>query len=1056
MPNSLNNFGTAVGAPEIATQQRLIELFEQNLHYTYLGDLSEEENQNIRTADLGLYLTKCGYSAENVNGAIAQLHEAANDLSEGLYKANKDVYSLLRYGVKVQQTDGSYETVKLIDFGDPTANDFAVAEEVTVSFGDYTKRPDLVIYVNGIALGVIELKKASVTVMNGICQNINNQGAMFIKRFFTTMQLVCAGNSSEGLRYGTVETAAKFYLEWKHDGYDKRDDEKEPEDEPLEQAAAQFAEKLDRQVYEMFSPRRFLEIVRNFVIFDKGKKKLCRYTQFYGIRRALKRLKKNEGGIIWHSQGSGKSLTMVWLSKLVIERDTEARVLIVTDRDELDDQIEKLYLGVDEGIVRTKSCKHLLDILNDTAGGRLVCSLIHKFGHRGKSEEEASEADYEKYLAELKASLPADFSVKGHLTVFVDECHRTQSGKLHQAMKAIMPDAQFIGFTGTPLLKKDKKTSLEVFGPYIHTYKFPEAVRDRVVLDLRYEARDIPQDVTAQTQIDAWFESKTQGLNDRAKAKLKEKWATMQKVYSSKDRLARIVEDIIFDFTTKPRLMDGAGNAMLVADSIYTACKFYELFLSHNFMGCAVISSYTPSPSDVATDAVAVDENTEAQEKFNTYLKMIGIDPGDDHKAVAKKLEDFEKEAKREFVEEPAKMKVLIVVDKLLTGFDAPKCTYLYLDKHMQDHGLFQAICRVNRLDNESKDFGYIVDYQKLFGDLQSSLEMYSSEVFKGYDKEDVEGLVKDIVKDADAHFRETLDSLEALCEGVEPPAKGPQYRKYFCGEGELTAEQTAEYAQRRSKLYALVGTLARAYAQLKPRMDDAGVSESDRQMYEKRVTFFLELKNDIGQTSGDFLDLRPYEPGMRYLIDTYINASESEKLNILDDFTLLDFIVGKEKDADESEPSDEDKDSVAETIENNATKELIRRRTLNPAFYEKMSAVLKKLMDDRKAGVLAYKDLLDEYRKLAESLKNPQDDAHYPPAIAAEKNPLLNALYDNFGEDEELAINLNNAILGTKIPGFQFNPAAMNQIKGALFEILQDEAKVEQAFDILVAQEEA
>lgn len=1056
MNNALNNHGTAVGAPEIATQQRIIELFRQGLHYKYLGDLSEEENQNIRPDDLSLYLTRTGYTAENINKAVAQLREAANDLSQGLYKANKDVYALLRYGVKIQQADGGYETVKLINFDNPESNDFSIAEEVTVSFGDYTKRPDLVIYVNGIALGIIELKKASVTVMNGICQNINNQGAMFIKRFFTTMQLVCAGNSSEGLRYGTVETSAKFYLEWKHDRYDKCDTEKEPEDALIEQAAAQYAEKLDSQVYEMFSPRRFLEIVRNFVIFDKGNKKLCRYTQFYGIRRALKRLGKNEGGIIWHSQGSGKSLTMVWLSKLVIEADAEARVLIVTDRDELDDQIEKLYLGVDEGIVRTKSCQHLLEVLNDPAGGRLICSLIHKFGHRGKSSDEASEADYAKYLAELKASLPAGFSVKGRLTVFVDECHRTQSGKLHQAMKAIMPDAKFIGFTGTPLLKKDKKTSLEVFGPYIHTYKFPEAVQDHVVLDLRYEARDIPQDVTAQTQIDAWFETKTRGLNDRAKAKLKAKWATMQKVYSSKDRLARIVEDIILDFNTKPRLMDGEGNAMLVADSIYTACKFYELFLSHGFTGCAVISSYAPSPSDVATDAVAVDENTEAQEKFNTYLKMIGINPGDDHKSVSKKLEDFEKEAKRKFVEEPAQMKVLIVVDKLLTGFDAPKCTYLYLDKHMQDHGLFQAICRVNRLDNESKDFGYIIDYQKLFGDLRSSLEMYSSEVFKGYDKEDVDGLVKDIVQQADTHFRQTLDSLEALCDGVEPPAKGPQYRKYFCGSGELTPEETAGYAQRRSKLYALVGTLVRAFAQLKPRMTEAGISAADQETYERRVTFFLELRNDIGQASGDYLDLRPYEPGMRYLIDIYINAGESEKINVLDDFTLLDFIVDKETDVEEDEPDKEEQDSVAETIENNATKELVRRRALNPAFYEKMSEVLKKIIEDRKAGVIAYKDLLDQYRKIAEAMRHSGDDGHYPPVIANEKNPLLNALYDNFGEDENLALNLHHAILGSKIPGFQFNPAATNLVKGALYEILQDEDAVEKAFNILVAQEES
>ena len=455
------------------------------------------------------------------------------------------------------------------------------------------------------------------------------------------------------------------------------------------------------------------------LIYDKGIKKICRYNQFYAIKRTQKRLAKQRGGIIWHTQGSGKTLTMVWLSKWILAncKKENPRVLIVTDRDELDEQIEKTYIGVDEKITRTKSCDDLLQKLN-SYDDSLLCSLVHKFGRRGG---EATESDYSKYIDELRKALPSGFKAKGKIFVFVDECHRTQSGKLHAAMQAIMPEAIFIGFTGTPLLKKDKKTSIEVFGTYIHSYKFNEAVRDGVILDLRYEYRDIPQDITAHDRIDQWFDVKTRTLSSRAKAKLKEKWANMQKIYSSRSRLQRIAWDIVQDFDLKPRLMDGNGNAILVADSIYTACKYYEAFQQLDFKKCAIISSYTPQAGDLRTDTVSADDETETFEKYDIYLRMLGFNPDNlpEKISIRKKVEEFEKEAKEKFINEPANMKLLIVVDKLLTGFDAPPCTYLYIDKNMQDHGLFQAICRVNRLDGDTKEFGYIVDYKQLFGDFK-------------------------------------------------------------------------------------------------------------------------------------------------------------------------------------------------------------------------------------------------------------------------------------------------------------------------------------------------
>ena len=450
-----------IGDSERKTQNRAVRFFCEKLHYTNLGNLHDSENSNIMRDRLQAWLIKQGYSEKLAANAINLLVKVSGNLQQGLYHANKEVYSLLKYGAKVKETaDQPPKTVYFINFADAEKNDFCIAEEVTV-IGGNTKRPDLVIYVNGIALAVIELKKSSVSVSDGIRQNLTNQRANFIEKFFTTMQFCMAGNDSEGLRYGTLLTPEKHYLEWKEDGFHQFPEERDETDIQIEDVCKTIPNKLDMQLYAMFCKKRFLDLVHNFVIFDRGIKKVCRYNQYYAIKRAQHRLfDKQRGGIVWHTQGSGKSLTMVWLSKWILENDPNARVLIVTDREELDAQIEKNYKGVDENIVRTKSGKDLLERLN-AYDDRLLCSLIQKFGKR---DSDSTEQDYQKYVEELEASLPTGFQAKGDLYVFVDECHRTQSGKLHAAMKAILPKAIFIGFTGTPLLKEDKETSLKIFG----------------------------------------------------------------------------------------------------------------------------------------------------------------------------------------------------------------------------------------------------------------------------------------------------------------------------------------------------------------------------------------------------------------------------------------------------------------------------------------------------------------------------------------------------------------------------------------------------------------
>ncbi len=1025
---------------EKVTQNRVIKFFVDKLHYTYLGDLHDSENSNIMQERLYAYLTgKGGYSDKLARRAIDELVRTAGNLQHGLYDANKEVYRLLKYGAKVIEEAGDApKTVFFIDFNDITKNDFAVAEEVTV-VGENTKRPDLVVYVNGIALAVIELKRSSVSVAEGIRQNLTNQKAHFIEKFFTTMQFCMAGNDSEGLRYGTLLTPEKHYYEWKEDEFAEFAHERNETDVLIEEKSKIIEYPLDKQIFALFYKKRFLDLIHNFIIFDKGNKKVCRYNQYYAIKRAQYRLSKEKhGGIIWHTQGSGKTLTMIWLSKWILANNPNARVLIVTDREELDDQIEKAFKGVDENIIRTKSGENLVNIINSYEH-RLICSLIHKFGKKGN---EATDKDIDKYIDDIKKDLPQNYSVKGDFVVLVDECHRTQSGKLHAAMKTVIPDGIFIGFTGTPLLKKDKKTSLETFGGYIHTYKFDQAVRDGVILDLRYECRDVSQEIKSQDKIDTWFEVKTKVLTPRAQAKLKSMWATMQNIFSSRSRLEKIALDIQFDFETKSRLMDGNGNAMLVAGSVYAACKYYEIFRQIGFKKCAIITSYNPQAGDIRTETVSDEEETETFEKYEIYRKMLN----------GQSVEDFEKEAKRKFIEEPANMKLLIVVNKLLTGFDAPPCTYLYIDKAMHDHELFQAICRVNRLDGESKDFGYVVDYKQLFGDLADAINTYTAGAFEDYDAEDVAGLIKDRTEESKKYFLETLDALDELCEGVAMPHAELDYIHYFCGENGVDLDNDEAFARSREKLYKLVSHLVRAFAEFKPRMDDAGISIVEQAKFDERVNIYIKLREVIGRASGDFLDFKQFEPGMRYLIDNYIVADDAEKIAIFDDFTLLDFILAQE-DKLNNDGESKEQESAAEAIENNIRKKVVQKIVINPAYYSKMSEVLEQLILDRKRGVIAYKQLLAHYLELAKNINTPEKNERYPESIR--KSGAMRAFYDNCGEDEQLAIRLHKAVMTSKMDGFRNNPTKENRIKRELYKILKDEDMVECLYKIVVEQEE-
>ena len=1021
---------TTVGERERRTQERVVAHFRDVLGYRYLGDWTHrEENRNIEEGLLTAWLRRRGHSKKIINRVLYELSKAkAISGSKNLYDANREVYGLLRYGVKVRPGAGEqHRTVRLIDWEHPGENDFAIAEEVTIA-GENRKRPDIVLYVNGIALGILELKRSTVSVSEGIRQNLDNQKKEFIRPFFATVQVIMAGNETEGLRYGVIETPEKYYLRWK---------EASP-DNPLLAELSHICQK-----------DRLLEIIHDFIVFDAGIKKTCRHNQYFGVRAAQESVERREGGIIWHTQGSGKSLIMVWLAKWIREHIPGARVLLVTDRTELDDQIEKVFLGVGESIYRTRSGADLISVLTKESEW-LVCSLIHKFG-RG---DDLSDTDLETYIDGIKKNLPRGFSPKGEFFVFVDECHRTQSGKLHQAMKALLPGATLIGFTGTPLLKVDKQKSIEVFGPYIHTYKYDEAVRDGVVLDLQYEARDIDQNLTSPEKIDQWFDIKTRGLTDAARAELKRRWGTMQKVLSAQDRLEKIAGDILLDMELRDRLRSGRGNALLVTGSIYSACRLFEILQRTDLAGkCAVITSYVPSPSAIRGEETG-EGLTERLRQYGIYRKMLANHFDEPEDTAMYKVEQFETEVKKRFVSEPGQMKLLIVVDKLLTGFDAPPATYLYIDKNMRDHGLFQAICRVNRLDGEDKEYGYIIDYKDLFRSLERSIKDYTGEAFSGFDREDVSGLLKDRLEQGRERLDAALEAVRTLCEPVMPPRDTLAYMRFFCAEDTADPEALRRNERRRNALYRSVASLIRAYANLANEMQDAGYTDAEAKEIRAEVTHYDSVRSEIMRASGDHIDFKLYEPAMRHLLDTYIRAEESVKVSTFDDIPLVQLLLDQGADAVETLPPGirSAPEAVAETIENNVRKLITDESPINPKYYEKMSELLDALIEERRAGALGYREYLATIIDLAEQVGRPGDGARYPETV---NTPGKQALYDNLGEDEAIALAVHEAVTSTKQDGWMHNPIKTRMVRIAIKKVIPDGENLEETLELVKKQRE-
>ena len=921
------------------------------------------------------------------------------------------------------------DQVHLVDWEHPQNNHFALAEEVTLR-GGHERRPDLVLYLNGIAVGVVELKRSSVEIGDGVRQLITNQEEIFNLGFFATVQLVFAGSDSQGLRYGTATTKEEFFVDWK----------------AANTSELAIGALLDRPLAEMCEKSRLLDLIRNFVIFDNGIKKVPRHHQFAGVKAAQERVGKREGGVIWHTQGSGKSILMVLLAKWLLEHDPEARILVVTDRDELDKQIEGVMknagvIGKDSPSPRIQNRAEFVAKLGATAP-RLLCALIHKFDP-----------------TDLNGEPP---QVHGRFYVFVDECHRTQGGDMNKQMKRWMENALFIGFTGTPLLKKDaaKLRTQDIFGTYIHTYKFHEAVADKVVLDLKYEARDVPQRLTSPKDIEDYFTRKTKTLNNFQKAIIRKRWATMEELMSAEERKARIAASIIHDFDTKLRLNDNRGTAILVAGSIYDACHYFRIFLNKPFGEyCGVITSFEPNHNAISREPA----NSDERYKFDTYTKHV-LKNGQTTKA-------YEDEAKRRFIEEPANMKLLIVVSKLLTGFDAPSCSYIYLDNEVHGHNLFQAICRTNRLDGDDKDYGHIVDFKKLFDDVQEAIAVYSSDeldIDEGNGgSNNVE--LKDWLKEGKKQLDAAREALSYLCEPVPLPREMEQFLRYFCGDA-ADPLALAETEPLRITFYKSVASFVRAYADIAQDLSEAGYSDVEAAELQKEVESYGDIRTAIKKHSGEELDIKPFEADMRRLLNTYVQADPAKNLGNLDSMSLTELIVETGiHDAIARKLNEKgklSKNAIAEGIINNVRKNIIRDQLTDPKFYVEMSQLLDDLIAQSRADAAAYEAFLKKAEDLVKSMALKPVGPGIPTVLQGKPEAIT--IFNNLASipsvsfqcplDDEfkaaLALDLDQAMREHAPAGWRGDDTREKQVLNALFPIMfRDREATKAIFEIIYNQ---
>lgn len=899
------------------------------------------------------------FSDTNIHQAIRDLDEP---LTNGLVKANEAIYETLLHGRSYTEflPDGSKKsfTIQYIDWNHIENNVFHVAEEFEVERmdGRGNVRPDIVLFVNGIPFGVIECKRASISVKQGIQQMIRNQNNEYIPQLFKFVQLVMATNKNE-TKYATCYTPERFWSVWKEEN-------EEWLDSWLGRTVeGRLATTQDKNIISLFHPERLLQITKYFTLFDKDVKKVARYQQFFAIKEIIKTIEQRDengnrqSGVIWHTQGSGKSLTMVMLARYILSElyRYNPKVVVVTDRVELDKQIHKTFRHSRLKASRATTGSHLVDLINDN-NADIITSLVHKFDTASKHNTSDSK----------------------DIFVLVDESHRTQYGELHLRMKKVFPNACYLGFTGTPLMKKEKNTMIR-FGKLIHKYTIANGVRDKAIVPLLYEGRMVEQSVN-QKAIDHRLEMITRNLNEKQKEEVEQRWSQYEKLASSEQRIYLIAEDINKHFLENYKTQGTQFKAMFATNSKVEAIRYLEAFEEFGDLNCAVVIS----PPDQREGQEAVDE--ESKDKVQRFWKKMMNRYGTPEK--------YEDAIKDEFVNGD-ELDLLIVVDKLLTGFDAPRATVLYVDKPMKEHTLLQAIARVNRL-YEGKDYGLIIDYRGLLERLDEAMQMYSGAGLENFDPEDLKGAIYDVISIIGSLRQYYSDLLQLFA-----PIKNKNDREEY--------EVWLEDEERREEFYKLLSHFGRnlGIALESEKVYDS-LPEEELNKYKKDFRFFQDLRRSVKLRYSDTIDHKEYEAKMQKLMDNYIAAEEVIRVtNPVDILNTKAFEEEIERLGS--------KRAKADAIRTRLTKSIHTKWDENPSFYKKFSERIEEAIKEYRDKRISEAEYLNRMKDIMKDYQSGESTEQYPTVIKENQN--AQAFYgvtkDILSEAKETFASYDTDILG-------------------------------------------
>lgn len=889
------------------------------------------------------------FSAANIERAMEDLNEP---LTDGLVRTSEKIYDALLLGKSYPETVGDGKmlsfNLRYIDWDNPQNNVFHVTEEFAVDSQDrqHNARPDIVLFINGIPFAVIECKAPHIPVEEAVGQMIRNQQAAYIPQLFKFAQLVVATNKN-AVKYATAGTPKKFWSIWKEQDTEwlqTRLKALVPDRMPTEQ---------DRNIVSLFSPERVYELIRYFILFDANVKKVCRYQQFFAVREIMKTIAESDehgnrqSGVIWHTQGSGKSLTMVMLAKYILMelKDCHPRVVIVTDRKELDAQIAATFAHTRLTPARATSGRHLVELVN-SARADVITSIINKFNTVERQEVKNPSRD---------------------IFVLVDESHRSNYGLMATRMRSVFPNACYIGFTGTPLMKSEKNTMAR-FGRLIHKYTIRDGVEDGAIVPLIYEGRFVEQKVDEEN-IDLWFKQTTRRLTEAQREDLRRKWSSIRRLTSTDARIKRIALDISEHFIEGYK--DTGFKAMLATNYKRDAIRYLECFEQFGDLNCAVVIS----PPDMREGVDDVDEG--ADDLVVSFWNKMMQQYGD--------ADRYEEAIKNRFCD--GEIDILIVCSKLLTGFDAPLCQVLYIDKELKEHGLLQAIARTNRL-HEGKDYGLIVDYRGLIEKLDTAMDMYSGAGLENFDGGDLKGVVVDVMS-AIGNLRSAYTQLVELFAPVGSISDAEAVEVFLADDNV------------RQDFYTLLCAFGRAlHLVLNAEQAYNALGKEERQKYQDTFIFFSKVRRSVKLQYCDAIDNAEYEPLMQNLLDTHLSVAGLKKITSpIDILNKDDF----EKELEELGSLRSKADAIASRM----TRSISEKRDENPAYYDSFSKRIRDALALYKEKVISEAEYLAKMRTIMGDYHAGRSTVSYPERIKNNVHAqaffgVLTALFDEV-EDERI-----------------------------------------------------